>query len=213
MAIFGNLKDMPFPDLVAMLGRRSGVLEVFALPNKRQGYLTALHGGRVLWIQERNRPLDSLEARSAIQDLFRAQEGAFEFHPGVPPGKGQPLGWPLEQLLFSFTAIEDERRVYASFLPDPKTRFQAAALEVWLEEPLYTFWERAKPLLERGASSEEVSQALRLPLEEVRYYLHKLRLVGKVAPVRAYREEVRKDEGKRSLFGRLLAALRERRGA
>lgn len=213
MAIFGNLRDMPFPDLVAMLGRRSGVLEVFALPGKRQGYRIALDGGRVLWIQEGNQPLDPMKARSVVQDLFYAQEGAFEFHPGAPPANGQPLGWPLEQLLLSFTAMEDERRAYAAFLPDSKTRFQAVALEVWLEEPLYTFWERAKPLLERGASSEEISQALHLPLEEVRYYLHKLRLAGKVAPVRAYREEVRKDEGKRGLFGRLLAALRGRRGA
>lgn len=206
MAIFGNLKDMPFPDLVAMLGRRSGVLEVFGLPGKRQGYAVALDGGKVVWVREGRRFLDPVEARFALQELMRSGEGAFEFVPGVPPANGVPLGWPLERLLLSMTSMEDERAAYAPLLPDPKTRFQAASLEVWLEEPLWSFWERAKGLLRGGASAEEIAKALHLPLDEVRYYLHKLRLVGKVAPVRAY-EATRGDAEKQGLFRRLLGAL------
>jgi hypothetical protein len=78
MAVFGNLRDMPLPDLVAMLGRRSGVLEVFGLPGKRQGYALALDGGRVVWVREGNRILDPLEARLVLQELLRLQEGAFD---------------------------------------------------------------------------------------------------------------------------------------
>jgi hypothetical protein len=211
MAVFGNLRDMPLPDLVAMLGRRSGVLEVFGLPGKRQGYALALDGGRVVWVREGNRILDPLEARLVLQELLRLQEGAFEFTPGIPPAGEAVLGWPLERLLLTMTTVEDEFQAYRPLLPDPKTRFQVAALEVWLEEPLYSFWERAKPLLQTGASAEDLASRLRLPLDEVRYYLHKLRLAGKVAPVRAY-EETRKDEEKQGLFRRLLAALRGRGG-
>ncbi|WP_117236581.1 DUF4388 domain-containing protein [Thermus sediminis] len=211
MAIFGNLRDMPFPDLVAMLGRRSGVLEVFGLPGKRQGYAVALDGGKVVWVREGNRLLEPLEARSALQELLRLQEGAFEFTPGIPPAGEAALGWPLERLLLTMTTVVDEIQSHQSFLPDPKTRFQAAALEVWLEEPLWSFWERAKPLLQGGASAEDLAARLRLPLDEVRYYLYKLRLAGKVVPVRAY-EETRKNEEKRGLFRRLLAALRGRGG-
>jgi len=85
MAIFGSLADMPLADLMAMLGRRSGVLEVFALPGKRQGYSIALDRGKVVWVREGQRWLDSLEARFALQDLLRNQEGSFEFTPGIPP--------------------------------------------------------------------------------------------------------------------------------
>ena len=126
-------------------------------------------------------------------------------------GRRSGLNWPLEQMLLSVITIHDELASYNSLLPDPRTRFQVAALEVWLEEPLYSFWERAKPLLQAGASAEDLASRLRLPLDEVRYYLHKLRLAGKVAPVRAY-EETRKDEEKQGLFRRLLAALRGRGG-
>jgi len=150
MAVFGNLRDMPLPDLVAMLGRRSGVLEVFGLPGKRSGYALALDGGKVLWVREGNRLLDPVEARFTLQELFRLQEGAFEFTPGVPPAEGMVLGWPLERLLLTLTTVEDEFQAYRPLLPDPKTRFQAAALEVWLEEPLWSFWERARPLLQGG---------------------------------------------------------------
>ena len=211
MAIFGDLQDMPLVDLLSMLGRRSGLLDVWDVGGKRNRYILALDRGNLLWVKDEGGYLDPLKARSTLLELASAGRGAFEFTPVEPP-KGSPLlNWPIERVLLSVTTIHDELASYHSLLPDPKTRFQVAALEVWLEEPLYSFWERAKPLLQAGASAEDLASRLRLPLDEVRYYLHKLRLAGKVAPVRAY-EETRKDEEKQGLFRRLLAALRGRGG-
>jgi hypothetical protein len=211
LAIFGDLQDMPLVDLLSMLGRRSGLLDVWDVGGKRNRYILALDRGNLLWVKDEGGYLDPLKARSALLELAFAGRGAFEFTPVEPP-KGSPLlNWPIERVLLSVTTIHDELASYNSLLPDPKTRFQVAALEVWLEEPLYSFWERAKPLLQTGASAEDLASRLRLPLDEVRYYLHKLRLAGKVAPVRAY-EETRKDEERQGLFRRLLAALRGRGG-
>jgi hypothetical protein len=195
LAIFGDLQDMPLVDLLSMLGRRSGLLDVWDVGGKRNRYILALDRGNLLWVKDEGGYLDPLKARSTLLELASAGRGAFEFTPVEPP-KGSPLlNWPIERVLLSVTTIHDELASYNSLLPDPKTRFQVAALEVWLEEPLYSFWERAKPLLQAGASAEDLASRLRLPLDEVRYYLHKLRLAGKVAPVRAY-EETRKDEEK-----------------
>jgi hypothetical protein len=211
LAIFGDLQDMPLVDLLSMLGRRSGLLDVWDVGGKRNRYILALDRGNLLWVKDEGGYLDPLKARSTLLELASAGRGAFEFTPVEPP-KGSPLlNWPIERVLLSVTTIHDELASYNSLLPDPKTRFQVAALEVWLEEPLYSFWERAKPLLQAGASAEDLASRLRLPLDEVRYYLHKLRLAGKVAPVRAY-EETRKDEERQGLFRRLLAALRGRGG-
>jgi hypothetical protein len=211
LAIFGDFQDMPLVDLLSMLGRRSGLLDVWDVGGKRNRYILALDRGNLLWVKDEGGYLDPLKARSTLLELASAGRGAFEFTPVEPP-KGSPLlNWPIERVLLSVTTIHDELASYNSLLPDPKTRFQVAALEVWLEEPLYSFWERAKPLLQTGASAEDLASRLRLPLDEVRYYLHKLRLAGKVAPVRAY-EETRKDEEKQGLFRRLLAALRGRGG-
>jgi hypothetical protein len=211
LAIFGDFQDMPLVDLLSMLGRRSGLLDVWDVEGKRNRYILALDRGNLLWMKDEGGYLDPLKARSTLLELASAGRGAFEFTPVEPP-KGSPLlNWPIERVLLSVTTIHDELASYNSLLPDPKTRFQVAALEVWLEEPLYSFWERAKPLLQTGASAEDLASRLRLPLDEVRYYLHKLRLAGKVAPVRAY-EETRKDEERQGLFRRLLAALRGRGG-
>jgi hypothetical protein len=211
LAIFGDFQDMPLVDLLSMLGRRSGLLDVWDVGGKRNRYILALDRGNLLWVKDEGGYLDPLKARSTLLELASAGRGAFEFTPVEPP-KGSPLlNWPIERVLLSVTTIHDELASYNSLLPDPKTRFQVAALEVWLEEPLYSFWERAKPLLQTGASAEDLASRLRLPLDEVRYYLHKLRLAGKVAPVRAY-EETRKDEERQGLFRRLLAALRGRGG-
>jgi hypothetical protein len=211
LAIFGDFQDMPLVDLLSMLGRRSGLLDVWDVGGKRNRYILALDRGNLLWMKDEGGYLDPLKARSALLELASAGRGAFEFTPVEPPKGSLLLNWPIEQVLLSVTTIHDELASYNSLLPDPKTRFQVAALEVWLEEPLYSFWERAKPLLQAGASAEDLASRLRLPLDEVRYYLHKLRLAGKVVPVRAY-EETRKDEEKQGLFRRLLAALRGRRG-
>jgi hypothetical protein len=211
LAIFGDFQDMPLVDLLSMLGGRSGLLDVWDVEGKRNRYILALDRGNLLWMKDEGGYLDPLKARSTLLELASAGRGAFEFTPVEPP-KGSPLlNWPIERVLLSVTTIHDEIASYNGLLPDPKTRFQVAALEVWLEEPLYSFWERAKPLLQTGASAEDLASRLRLPLDEVRYYLHKLRLAGKVAPVRAY-EETRKDEEKQGLFRRLLAALRGRGG-
>ncbi len=212
MAIFGSLRDMPFPDLVGMLGKRSGVLEIFNLPSHRQGYSIALEGGKVLWVREGRRTLDPLQARSVLQELFRMQHGSFEFVATIPPPPpdGQVLGWPLERLLLTMTAIDDEASAYRSSLPDPQTRFEVASMDTWLEEPLWSFWERVAPLLARpgGVSSEEIARRLGLREREVAYYLYKLRLSGKIRPVRAY-EEAARTEGKsaQDIFRRLLASL------
>jgi len=213
MAIFGNLRHMPLADLLGMLGRRSGVLEVFHLPGKRVGYALALDSGKAVWLMEGNRFLDPVEARAALRDLLFAQEGAFEFSPGTPPPppEGKALGWPLERLLLSMTAVEDEIAALRPALPDPKTRFQAVEAEPIWDEPLASFWQAALPLLRQGASAEEIAGRLGYRVEEAAYYLHKLRLLGKVAPVRAYRESAPTEERK-GLVQRLLAALMGRRG-
>lgn len=211
MAVFGNLKEMPFADVAAILGHRTGTLQLFGPSEKPQSYAVAVDRGKVVWVRKGMRLLDPLEARCALRELMRLQEGVFEFTPEVlPPGEAV-LNWPLEQLLLTLTTLEDELEGHHSLLPDPKTRFQAVAQELWLDEPLGSFWEGAKPLLQEGACAEELVSRLHLPLDEVRYYLLKLRLAGKVGPVRAY-EEARKDGKEQGLFRRLLAALRGRGG-
>lgn len=185
MAIFGSLTDIPFADLLSLLSGRSGALDI--LRPGRASLTLVLDRGTLQEVREGGRPMDPLEARARIQELLRPQVGSFEFTPEVHR-IGPPLNWPVERLLLLAATIEDERASYAHELPDPRTRFALKGPPPLLEEPLASFLERALSHLQAGASGEELARAFNLPEEQVLYYLHKLRLLGVVEPVRAWRE-------------------------
>jgi hypothetical protein len=52
LAIFGDLQDMPLVDLLSMLGRRSGLLDVWDVGGKRNRYILALDRGNLLWVKD-----------------------------------------------------------------------------------------------------------------------------------------------------------------
>lgn len=196
MAIFGSLTDMPLTDLLPMLGRRNGVLEVW---KEQQNVSIWLEAGllRSVWLDGNN--LEAPAARSLLLELMQVQ-GSFEFNLGQPTLRcDYLLDWPLEEIMGIPEAASAQ-------LPDSETQFQAIHLEIWLEEPLFGFWQQAKPLLSAGASAQKIAQQLEMPLETVRRYLHQLRLVGRIGPVRAYRLQPVSPEHK-NLIARLLEAI------
>jgi hypothetical protein len=204
MAIFGNLGDIPLPDLLPMLGRRTGVLELWNLEAGKNVSLW-LETGQLKGVWLTGKSLEANQARNLIIELLNAKHGSFEFMLGQPKMVCQhPLNWSVERLLaVNFPTGENPAQTQ---LPDPHTKFQAIALEVWLDEPLFGFWQKARPLLARGASSAEIAQQLGLPTEQVQQYLHRLRLAGRVSPVKAFQIEPSSRE-RQSLISRLLAAL------
>lgn len=199
---------MPLPDLLPMLGRRSGVLELWNLEGGHNVSLW-LETGQVKGVWHTGKSLEPNQARLMVLELMNSKHGSFEFMLGSPKMVCQfPLNWTVEKLLMvTFPTAETPAQTQ---LPDPATKFQAVSLEVWLDEPLFGFWQKARPLLARGASSQEVARHLGLPLEQVQKSLHRLRLAGRVSPVRAFRVEAATKE-RRSLVSRLLDALFGRR--
>ena len=208
MAIFGNLQDLPLPDLLPMLGRRSGVLELWNLEGGRSASLW-LDVGQLKGMWLGGKSLESSQARVLIIELMNSKHGSFEFMLGQPIMVCQhPLSWSVEKLLLANSPAAEG--VGQTQLPDPDTRFQAVALDIWLDEPLFSFWQKAKPMLAVGASSAQISRQVGIELQTVQQNLHRLRLSGRVSPVRAHEVQPASQE-RRSLVSRLLAALFGRR--
>lgn len=207
--IFGDLEDFGLPDVLIMIGKRSGTLELKRVPEFRKPISISVTNGAILWIFHGSDVLDPLQARSLLNSLLRTPRGDFRFVPQLllPEGNtASRLHWPFEQALLTAAQEEDEWRAYAPSFDDPRTKFEPSSLEIWLDDALYEFWQRAKDLLQQNAvSAEELSTALKLPLEQTQYYLHKLRLVGKIRPMRSFHSSA---ESKRGLWQRVLAALR-----
>ena len=209
MPIFGDLEDFGLPDVLMLIGKRSGTLELECVPEFRKPIRILVNHGAILWIVHGSDVLDPLQARSFINALLRAPRGQFRFVPQLllPEGNNTSgLHWPFEQVLLTAAEEEDEWRAYAKSFDDPRTKFQAASLEVWLDDALFEFWRRARDFFKQdGVSAEELSKALKLPLEQTQYYLHKLRLVGKIWPMRSFYAS---PESRRGLWQRILTALR-----
>jgi hypothetical protein len=191
MAIFGDLSEFPFPEVLNMLGRRTGKLELFELPSSepveihlREGTLCGLVVGDDLLD-------DVLHVRDKLRSLMQTTTGAFEFHAVAQEELDGQLDMPLQQLLMSLASAIDEISHYKNRFTHPKTRFKwISASDIWISDELYFFCERARPYLKMGTDAETLTRDLNLSLDQVQLCLYKLRSVGAVAPVRAFVESV-----------------------
>ena len=201
MALFGSLDSMPLGEILSLLAHKEGALEVWNLKDIPPTTIY-LKPGQIRSVDQRGKPLPPLSAKATLQALLLAREGSFEFLPGAKPKHEERLGWPTERVLLSLTTLQDELERYRPFLPSPEARFRLAGSSP--EDPRFKdFFQLALPHLKRGASAQELSQALSLPLDRVRLYLYKLQGLGAIR--RAEMGARPKDKG---LLQGLLSGLR-----
>ena len=189
MAIFGTLEEMPLPELLTMLGRRTGKLQLAKLPQE-QNYKLYLDKAKLRAISVNNKILENESlARQAMIKLLSFEQGIFEFKRLPEDQLNGNLNIPIDKLLLQTTIVIDELKTQKERLPDAKTRFKRSGqVEIWVDDALYDFWQNCSSLLDKGCSAEEIATSLSLDTETVRYNLYKLRSLGKIAPVRAFKQ-------------------------
>ncbi len=186
MAIVGDLMDLPIPEVLNMLGRRTGKLELRDIPNLElltlyldEGFLRGFFAGE----QEVQ---DGLAVRDRLLTVMESPLGTFAFRPTLPHQLHGGLNTPITRLLGILASAVDESGAYRDYFIGPETHFKMmAAPNLWLDTSLFVFLEGAKAFLERGISARDLSRSLHLELAQVQNYLFKLRSVGKIAPVSA----------------------------
>ncbi|HGY09302.1 MAG TPA: hypothetical protein ENK37_04505 [Oceanithermus profundus] len=181
MELSGNLKELDFGQLINLIAHLEGVLELWNLPRRRTAQLY-IKRKKLRCVRMNGVFLDPLQAKALIAELAGGSQAAFEFtaKPFRTPCN-PPLNWPLDKMLLTLFTQYDERQRYIDRLPDPDRRFR---LTVFANPDSSLFLRAASPLLQRqeGASAREIAHELRLPLDQVRYYLHKLQGRDKVEP-------------------------------
>lgn len=174
---------MDFAQLMGLIAQMEGVLELWNLPRRRSAQLY-IKRKKLRCVRMNGAFLNPLQAKALIAELAAGAQAAFEFTAQSfrTPCK-PPLNWPLERMLLTLVTQYDERQRYTDRLPDPDLRFRLTALA---NPDGSLFLRAASPLLQReeGASAREIAEKLRLPLDQVRYYLHKLLDRDKVEPAR-----------------------------
>ena len=181
MELSGNLREIGFSQMIELIAHLEGTLELWKLPQKRSAQLY-IKKRKLRCVRVNGQFLDGLRAKAFFVELAMSKQGLFEFNARQfrTPCK-KPLNWPLSRILLSISTQADEHIRNMEILPDPKLRFRLAKPA---NEKDSLFLRAAGELLQRdkGANAKEIANRLRLPVDQVRYYLHKLAERNKVSP-------------------------------
>jgi hypothetical protein len=180
MPILGDLTDFPLPEVLLLVGSRTGCLRLYDVPETddmeldlAEGHAHALRLGGSSLTEDR-------EIVTQLSVIVGAGAGMFEFRrqPDISVRREQPL--PINNLVILMVLYVDEvlvrqsspqsgEPVYVAFSPLP---------EIWIDPNLNMFFEQCRNLLAEGARSIDIAQFLGMPNDEVRLNLAYLRQLG-----------------------------------
>lgn len=193
MAIFGDLLELQLPELLNLVGRRTGKLELLEVGKFKRVELH-ISSQYLKGIVISDELLDdALLVRDKLASVMNETSGTFEFHKVPEIALRGSLSISIPQLLLSIASTSDEIDAYRKSFSHPNTIYKCLTpCDVWLDEDLYLFFEKAQPFLNSGVDAQVLVDKLGLSLDQVQLYLYKLRSVGKVSPIRAFEVELAK---------------------
>ncbi len=181
MELSGSLREMDFAQLIGLVAHMEGILDIWKLPRKKSVRLF-IKRRKLRCVQVNGEFVEPLQVKLLIAELASQKRGIFEFTArSFRTPCETPLNWPLDKIMLAVFTQVDERERNIDHLPEPAQRFVLTPLAN-VEGSL--FLRAAGDLLKlpEGASAKEIARQLKLPLDQVRYYLHKLHERGKVKP-------------------------------
>jgi hypothetical protein len=189
VAIFGNLSEFGFLEVIKMLGRKSGVLGLSQLRPYERVELHLQAGVMQALYVDGAPVLDAAVARSYLLEIAGKRAGEFEFG-NSRHAVLNPLNIVVTDALLRHGAHAELLEAPREHLPDPKTRFNVAqtVTSEHLDAELKRLWPLIHPHLMRGSSAEDIAAHLRLDSAAVQLALHKLRTIGAIRPARRIQE-------------------------
>lgn len=190
MAIYGSISDLPAPEILNMLSRRTGLLRLTAGSGARRGSRYGLYLDQdelVAMFMDTREITDTMIIRDMFRGLLDLSEGSFEFESLPEENMQRSVRLSVKQLVLSTATIIDELDNYRSRFPHPDIVFQVTSdIYEHLPGDLELFWMRAEPHLRRGISANKLADELNLSIDEVQLNFYKLRSAGHLMPVRSY---------------------------
>lgn len=187
MSIFGTLATLPLPETLTTLRNREGALSIqnmLACPNTQLFIQTGVL--REFYIED-NQISDYTTIQTYIQRIIVEIEGDYTFieHPLSPK---LSLNIPLSELIIE-TPAKDQKPTNQN-LPHRQTRFRLIRKPhrgaFGNDTDLLQFYTAAFRWLKPSSSAEELAGHLSISCIQSQFYLHQLRTLGLIAPVRAF---------------------------
>ncbi|MER3444643.1 MAG: hypothetical protein C4333_11220 [Meiothermus sp.] len=183
MVISGNLRESPFQTLVGHFQDKTGVLELWNMPDLRDCKLWVKRGHLRCIEIGKDYIADPLKARDILLGIIAAREGAFELtYTDFKTPCDPALHWPLERVITSLSLIEEDITLRTIEMPAPDVSYVICGDEELLDLKNSFFWKRAKSMLQHGATAEQIAKQLGISLKLACYYLARLEWLGVVKP-------------------------------
>jgi hypothetical protein len=180
MPILGNLSEFPLPEVLLLIGTRTGRLRLLDVPefgimdvDFSNGEVQALHlGGQSLTVAE--------EMVAKLSAVVQAQAGMFEFRlcPVSSVARERPV--LVNHLVMALVYHVDEQLLREQRAMSPKHWYilEESPPDVWIEPELNGFFLQAQPHLVAGIHLDELAQCLGLEVSQTYQNLTNLRLLG-----------------------------------
>jgi hypothetical protein len=180
MPLVGNLSEFPLPEVLLLLGSRTGRLRIYDLPeffpvemDLSEGHAHGLHIGDTFLTEPS-------QIIAELSFMVETGDGKFEFsaQPIVSVRRDQPL--PLNELVMSLVIHVDEKLAKQQALLAPQLFYMLETLppETWIDPDLNKFYHQCRHLLAEGIRSEDLADYLGLEVDVVRQNLDNLHQLG-----------------------------------
>jgi Domain of unknown function (DUF4388) len=180
MPIVGTLSDFPLPEVLLLIGSRTGQLRLYDVPEFGLMEIDLAEGHAYKLRIGINHIADPSQIVAELSVVVEMGQGMFEFQAGeVQLLKiNEPL--PIDQLVMRLVVHVDEKLAErrAALATDLAYILENPEPEIWIESDLEQFYQDSKPYLEEGVRSVDLAKSLGLENDIVRLNLSNLRETG-----------------------------------
>ena len=180
MPLVGNLSEFPLPEVLLLIGSRTGRLRIYDVPelpaveiDLAESQAHGLHIGEY-FLTERAQIVTELSF------MVETGDGMFEFsaQPVVSVRSEEPL--PISELVMLLVLHVDEKlaRQRALLAPQLFYMLETPPPEIAIDPDLKLFYQQSRQLLAEGVRSEDLADYLGLEEEIVRLNLDTLHQIG-----------------------------------
>ena len=185
MPILGNLSEFPLPEVLLLIGARTGRLRLLDVPEFGvldidffNGKAEAMHMGTTTFT-------DIAEMIDKLGAVVQAQGGMFEFRlqSVVPVDRSRPL--MVNELVMSLVCHVDQQvaRLKATASPNIWYVLEVSQPDIWIEPELNSFFIAARTYLVKGVHVDDLAEKMGLNVSVVHKNLTNLRLLGQIKMV------------------------------
>jgi hypothetical protein len=183
MAILGSLSEFPLPEVLLLIGTRTGRLRLLDVPEFGMMDID-FSNGEVQAMQLGTRTLtESADMIGKLGGVVQMQAGMFEFRLQPVASIARPKPLFVNQLVMSLVCHVDHEIALEKAHASSVGRYVLTVPQpqIWIEPELHVFFAEARPYFSSlGVQLADLARFMGMDIEIVRKHLANMRLLGLV---------------------------------